>query len=74
MAEPTLAEKKDKYDEMYATLHSIAEMQMSLSMDRTRAREAWRKLIPQTDLSVLADVLADVLNEQAYKCRAYKAS
>lgn len=72
MAEPTLAEKKDKYDEVYAALHSVAEMQMDLSMDRTRAREVWRKLIPQTDLSVLADAIADVLNEQAYKCRTYR--
>ncbi|MGM0936292.1 MAG: hypothetical protein ACQEWL_06695 [Pseudomonadota bacterium] len=63
----TLSDKKEKYNELYKTYHSIIEMQLSLSMDVVRAKKIWRSALSDVEVSVLADVLADVLNHTGYK-------
>ncbi|QXX84599.1 hypothetical protein J6836_09635 [Providencia sp. R33] len=63
----TLSDKKEKYDELYKTYHSIIEMQLSLSMDGVRAQKVWRTALSDIDVSVLSDVLAEVLNQVGHK-------
>lgn len=63
----TLSDKKEKYDELYKTYHSVIEMQLSLSMDSIRAKKVWRSALSDVDASVLADVLADILNHAGHK-------
>lgn len=67
-----LSDKKEKYDELYRTYHSIIEMQLSLSMDGVRAKKAWRSALSDIEVSVLSDVLAQVLNQAGYKILSHK--
>ncbi|HGN0345181.1 hypothetical protein NOM68_13270 [Proteus mirabilis] len=55
------------YDELYKTYNTIIEMQLSLSMDSVRAKKAWLSVLSDVDVSVLSDVLANVLNHAGYK-------
>ncbi|RDL15923.1 hypothetical protein [Serratia fonticola] len=56
----TLAEKKEKYDSYYGEIKSVIECQLHGAWDSLRARDYWRRRLPELDLSVLADVLTDV--------------
>lgn len=53
----TLAENKDKYDSYFEEMHRAIKYQIHGTWDSMRAREYWRKRLPEMDLSVLADVL-----------------
>ncbi|EMD0830902.1 hypothetical protein VP018_002762 [Morganella morganii] len=63
----TLSERNKEYQALFDDYKAVIEMQLSLSIDRMRAAEYWKRLLQQADLSVLSDVLAAVLNEAGYK-------
>lgn len=62
----TLAEKKDKYDSYFKEIESAIKSQISGAWDSMRAREYWRKRLPEMDLSVLADVLTLVYSTTSH--------
>ncbi len=49
------------------------EMQLGLCMDSVRAKAQWRKILANTDTSVLADVLAECLYEAGHKITTSKS-
>ncbi|BEM57472.1 hypothetical protein SME22J_13330 [Serratia marcescens] len=73
MNTPTLAEKKDEYDALYRLFRMTVEMQLGLCMDSVRAKAQWRKILANTDTSVLADVLAECLYEAGHKITTSKS-
>ncbi|MFQ6246981.1 hypothetical protein ACLMPP_21230 [Yersinia enterocolitica] len=65
-----LTEHKEEYDRMYGDFRIITSQQLSGCMDSTRARDAWRRILPGSDLYVLADVLSDVFFDLSRKIKA----
>lgn len=65
----TLAENKDKYDSYFEEMHRATKYQIYGIWDSMRAREYWRKRLPEMDISVLADVLTDLYSATGH---AYK--
>lgn len=61
----TLAEKREKYDSYYKEVEGAIKCQLFGAWDSIRARDYWRKRLPELDLSVLADVLTDVYSHSS---------
>ena len=49
----TLSERNKEYQALFDDYKAVIEMQLSLSIDRMRAAEYWKRLLQQADLSVL---------------------
>lgn len=70
MCSSTRVDHKEEYERIHSDFSSVVSQQLSGSMDSTRAKEAWRIVLLQANVFVLASVLSDVFFDISREVRS----